>query len=282
MTDTTAPSSQPALLTAPRGDGAYELKFLLPDAVAEQLLACARLHLAADPHSDPSLGDAYRVNSVYFDTRGLDVFLRSGVIARQKFRIRRYGLEPRVFLERKSKSRGLVRKRRTLVSDSDLALLANSATSDSNLVANNNQQMSQPSWPGDWFHRRLVLRQLVPQCQVSYDRIARVGMTPDGPTRLTVDRNVRCRTAAGPIVTRVTDGTLLLAGSSIVEFKYRVALPTLFKSLIHEFALNPSTVSKYRLSVTACGLQPSKPVASQLAGAATTSLDSPRTAAACG
>jgi hypothetical protein len=52
----------------------------------------------------------------------------------------------------------------------------------------------------------------------------------------------------------LADGAAILTGQSIVEFKFRVAMPALFKDLIHEFSLTPSSVSKYRLSVEACGL----------------------------
>src|SRR5262245_27328305 len=89
--------------------GSYELKFLLPDPLADEILTVVRSSLAPDPHADLALGDAYRVNSLYFDTAGLDVYHRFGAFGRRKFRLRRYGSESRVFLERKSKSSGRVR-----------------------------------------------------------------------------------------------------------------------------------------------------------------------------
>ena len=223
-----------------KSEGSSEVKFLLADSLADQILARVRASLAPDPHADHLLGDGYRVNSLYFDTASLDVYHRFGSFGRRKFRLRRYGSEPRVFLERKSKARGLVRKRRTAVCETELTALE-AAKAD-------------PIWPGQWFHRRLVTRKLTPKTQLSYERIARVGMTPEGAIRFTVDRHIRCRAAAGLSVPCLVDGAAILTGQSIVEFKFRIAMPALFKNLIHEFAIAPGSVSKYRLSVEACGL----------------------------
>jgi hypothetical protein len=231
---------------APRRDhGAYELKFLLPDAVADAVLHWARTHLVPDPHADAALGDGYRVNSVYFDSAEWDVYHRVGWGRRRKFRLRRYGGEARVFLERKLKSSGLVRKRRTPVAESELAAL---------------EADSPPlGWPGHWFHRRVVARRLAPKCQIAYERIARIGMTPEGPVRFTLDRHIRCRAAAGFGVPGLVDGVPLLTGQSIVELKFGVAMPALFKTLTAQWALSPASVSKYRLSVAACGLATTTP-----------------------
>ena len=239
-------------LPVEKRDRAYEVKFLLPDAMADRVLAWARLHLAIDPHADQSMGDGYRVNSLYFDTASFDVFHRRGSFRRRKYRVRRYGSESLVFLERKTKSSGVVRKRRTVVPESDLSKLT--ALADSHTHETEGQVAADPTWPGDWFHRKLIARRLMPRCHVGYDRVARVGMTPEGPIRLTVDRHVRCHAVAEMSVPRAVEGIRLLTEQSIVEFKFRVAMPGLFKGLIHELALTPSSMSKYRLSAAACGL----------------------------
>ena len=40
----------------------------------------------------------------------------------------------------------------------------------------------------------------------------------------------------------------------IVEFKFRLGMPILFKELVEKFALTPKRISKYRLAVVALGL----------------------------
>jgi VTC domain len=223
-------------------DGAYEIKFVVPTSVAEAALAWARTHLAPDPHADGNTGDGYRVNSLYFETPKLDVYQRNGSYAKCKYRIRRYGDESCLFLERKLKSHGLVSKRRTRVADEELPRLAGT--------------LPDPDWIGYWFGRRLLARQLLPMCQIRYERTARVGMTPDGPIRLTVDRDVRTFRTGEYGVVETGAWVPLLPDHCILELKFRLEMPNLFKSLLEELSLTPQPVSKYRLSIQAFGLDP--------------------------
>jgi len=222
-------------------DAAYEIKFVVPTALAEAAMAWARRHLAPDPHAEITDADGYRVNSLYFDTSNLDVYRRNGSYGKSKYRVRRYGNESGIFLERKLKSRGLVSKRRTRIPDEELPRLAAEPS---------------PEWVGFWFRRRLEVRQLFPRCQIRYDRVARVGMTPSGPIRLTIDQNV-CSFVTSEYGVEDNGGwKWLLPGQCIVELKFRVEMPPLFKSLTEELALAPQPVSKYRLSIQAFGLDP--------------------------
>lgn len=236
MTDRPLPEPRP---------GAYEIKFLVDDEQADELLASARAQLAADPHAEPGRGDGYRIHSLYFDTPDLAVFRRVGAHARRKLRLRRYGVEPLIYTERKAKLRGIVTKRRSAIVAEELDWLID--------------EHQRPSWPAFWFRRRLDLRRLEPKVSVVYDRIARVGMTPEGPIRFTVDRNVRCLATSGPGFPLANEGLQVLQGLSIVEFKYRLALPAVFKGLIRELGQEPTGVSKYRHSVLACGLHEQLP-----------------------
>jgi hypothetical protein len=224
-------------------DAAYELKFVVSTPVADSALAWARQNLAPDPHVDASGGDGYHVNSLYFDTPALDVYQRNGSYGKAKYRVRRYGAESTVFLERKLKSRGLVSKRRTRIPDDDIFLLA----SDDPL----------PDWIGYWFRRRLLARQLLPQCQIRYQRVARVGMTPQGPIRFTLDRDVRGFQTKQYRVLEHASWVALLPDQCIMELKFRLEIPSLFMSLIEQLGLTPQPVSKYRLNVQVAGLQPS-------------------------
>ena len=223
---------------------AYELKFLLSTPLADEVLARARGEMPPDPHAERGLGeDCYRVYSLYFDTPELAVYHRLGWHGRRKLRIRRYGEAPQLFLERKARKADRVRKRRVVIAEEDLPLLA--------------RGMCSPNWVGEWFSRRLATRRLEPRMLVGYHRIARVGMTSDGPARLTVDRQICCRSAEGLRVPSFSAGRWLLEGQSILEFKFVGFLPGLFKRLMYEFDLQPTAVSKYRLSVAAWGEQAS-------------------------
>lgn len=217
---------------------AYELKFLIDENRSGEILAWARQYMAPDPHVEPSLGDAYRISSLYLDTPALDVFCHRGSAARSKFRLRRYGDESAVYLERKRKKRDCVEKRRVSVLEAETRLL---------------QDPDTPSdWTGRWFHKRLRARRLQPICQVTYERAAYVAGDSKDPLRLTLDRRLRCLPATEWAVPSFHGRLDLLPGRRILELKYRGPLPALFKRAIRDLCLSPTAVSKYRLGVEAC------------------------------
>lgn len=217
----------------------YETKFLVDETAAEAALAWARQHLIIDPHVKSSK-DIYSVTSVYLDTRALHTYQRNGSYARSKFRVRRYGDERAVFLERKMKTRGIVGKQRVKVAEHEVDLLAEMA--------------ADPDWIGFWFHRRILLRRVVPQCQIAYDRVARVGESAEGPIRFTLDRNVRAWETEKWTFCGLDGGMPVLKGHAILELKYQRSLPAAFKQLISDLGIKAQSVSKYRLSISALGL----------------------------
>ena len=95
---------------------ARELKFIVDPDVAVGIRGWARIHLDADPHGAGTFGDEYQTTSVYFDTDAYDVFYSHGSFGRSKYRIRRYGDEETVFLERKLRQPSVLAKRRTSLS----------------------------------------------------------------------------------------------------------------------------------------------------------------------
>jgi hypothetical protein len=219
---------------------AAELKFLLSVPQAQAIRSWARHRLAADPHASGPDRDGYRISSLYMDTESFDVAHRRGSFRLSKFRIRRYGDSPRVFLERKLRTQEMLCKRRTLVDLNDLPRLR-AAVPDS-------------SWSGAWFHRRVLARGMRPSCQISYRRTARVGMNPYGPFRLTLDEGLSARPARGLWFDEEPESVELAPEQVILELKFREEVPLVFKELIREFELNPRRISKYRMAVTGLGL----------------------------
>jgi hypothetical protein len=215
---------------------ASEVKFVVDAEVGSRIREWIRTNMEPDPHGVGRFNDEYRTTSLYFDTALGDVFHRRGSFGRSKYRVRRYGTASFVFLERKLRKPGILVKRRTTVDLETLDRLSYSR--------------SHPNWPGDWFHRRLLLRQIKPVCQVSYSRTARFARTPEGPVRLTLDEDVRVVPASTPRFSGV-DGQLVAPGQMILELKYRQHVPAIFKRLVEEFALEPGRASKYRLGMTA-------------------------------
>ncbi len=220
---------------------AAEVKFLLAPSEADAIRTWARGRLPPDPHGSGDAADHYRITSLYADTAAQDVFFRRGSFGRSKYRVRRYADSDMVFLERKLRTKNLLTKRRTLVPIGDLPLLESGPDSWPG------------DWPGAWFGHRLAARRLAPVCQVAYDRIARLAPTPYGFARLTMDENLQAW-PTGRREFQVGASQPVLAGKIILELKYRVGLPAVFKALVEEFGLQPAPVSKYRLSMAALGL----------------------------
>ena len=217
-----------------------ELKFLVEPDVAQALREWARAHLAADPNGGGDAGDEYRTTSLYFDTPQFDTFHRRGSYGRAKFRIRRYGDAPDVFLERKLKRNGFLCKRRTLVA---LASIAETA----------HRKGVPYDGESTWFERRLEARRLAPVCEISYLRVARAAQTDGGPVRVTIDTGITAL-AATERRFAMTRGIPVLTTPAIVEMKFHEAPPALLRRAIQDFRLDPAAVSKYRLSIEALGL----------------------------
>lgn len=245
MTDSpTVPGFEsPSLGASKPGAGpAFELKFLLKPELAQQVEDWARRFLVADPHGEAALGGAYRTTSIYSDTPELHVYYRQPAYKRRKFRVRRYGAAPWMFLERKSKSGDRVSKRRVTIPQQHLNWLA--------------QEAVQEDWTGHWFHRSVLLRRLQPACQVEYVRSAFAGSCGDGPLRVTLDRNVRGMLASDWHFLVMDSARALLVDQVIVEFKFHTTMPATLRELVEQMRLEPAKVSKYRLCREAWGVPP--------------------------
>ena len=220
---------------------ASEIKFLVDSDAADRIRAWARVHLRADPHGAGIHGDEYRTRSLYFDTVDYDVFHRRGSFGRGKYRIRRYGDDETVFLERKMRQAAVLAKRRTRTPLETLSGLARPSID--------------LAWSGNWFHRRLRARRLHPVCQVTYQRMARTFVRDGDVMRLTLDTDLRARVVRDIQFGRGA-GVPVLAilpavnADAILELKFTGAAPGPFRQLVEDLGLHPQAASKYRLAAS--------------------------------
>ena len=214
----------------------YEIKFLLDEVGAQRVRDWAMAHLTLDVHTTNIEAGTYKIKTLYLDDERKSVYWRRGRYRHDKLRLRGYGNESVIFLERKSRWRNKVEKYRTVIPQSDLALLASWKNST--------------AWPGSWFHQRILRDGLKPTYQVAYERSAYVGPPDEVPMRLTMDRDIACRPARWWTLGDF-GGIPLLQEKVILELKYCDTLPSPFQDLIRSFGLKQKRISKYRLAVQA-------------------------------
>ena len=92
---------------------AREIKFVVDAARGPELQAWMRANLAPDEFGSGPEHDQFETSSLYFETGQFDVFHRRGSFGKSKYRVRRYGSSPIMFLERKFRTDRVLIKRRT-------------------------------------------------------------------------------------------------------------------------------------------------------------------------
>ncbi len=234
MNEPTPPSSDQA------ADGArfarYELKIVLARAEAELVQAWATSRLAPD-----SFGDAegrYEVRTVYLDSPELEIYQRLGDEPGTKFRVRRYGEEGEVWLERKRRRGDRVRKLRAKWPLADLTTLLDG-------------RGSPRQWPRR-FQDAVRGRDLAPVLLVVYPRSAFSG---EGDIRLTLDWGVKVwRMRVDEDVFSPKGDPTEVTTDVILELKFDGDMPELFAELMTMLGRDVGSFSKYGRGVEAAGL----------------------------
>lgn len=232
------PPESPSLDPKKSGLAAYEFKFLLDEAQAREVENRLAAHMTLDPNADAN--GNYHISTLYCDTPNLDVYHRRGRHRLSKFRIRRYGESTRIYLELKSKKKQEVRKRRTSI---DLDRL-------DDLV----QDRPGASLGAMSYGRQLRRAGAVPVVLIEYDRVAYFAPGANGTLRLTFDRQIRGGATQGWSLNRPNETSQVLSDRVVCEFKFRGAMPSLFKTVVQVMNLAPCGVSKYRLCIAALAL----------------------------
>ena len=214
----------------------HELKFALTPEECGVVKRWAQQHMSPDGFAADGV---YRISTLYLDTRHLDVYHKVLEGGGTKYRVRRYGDESVVYLERKVRKGSLVRKRRAVLPLSKLSRV-----------------LRKPLRTGDWvetFSERVRDLRLAPTLLVSYDRSAWTG--PQN-ARLTIDENIQGWRGEG--LARMQgppDGRGDLVPDAIVlELKYDHERPRMFEDLMALLGRDESGFSKYGRSLQAAGM----------------------------
>lgn len=217
---------------------AFELKYVLTLDEASRAEEWARSFLSPDPHGQEG---AYSTLSLYCDTPTRDVFHRERGYRRSKYRVRRYEAGDFLHLERKTRRGDRVSKKRSVLGLDNLRLVIDADP--------------EPEWEWGWFLKQVRFRNLSPAARLGYARTAFVGHCPEGPMRLTIDRDLRGEMSSGWDVGPLRDPKPLLQGKAVLELKYAEVMPAPFRKLMEKLPPNrPGGASKYRLCMRAWGL----------------------------
>lgn len=214
----------------------YELKAVLSTEEAERVRTWASQRLKPDPFGDET--GTYEVRTLYLDSPDLEIYHRAGEDRGTKFRIRRYGTEGLVWLERKRRRGDIVKKRRGEWPLAELTpLLAGRGSPE--------------AWAGA-FQDAVQGRELRPVLLVVYPRSAYSG---DTHQRLTLDWGVKVwRMGRDDDPFDPPGDPYQVTEDVILELKYDETMPPAFEELLELLGRGTCGFSKYSRGVEAAGL----------------------------
>lgn len=208
----------------------YERKYWVQASMIPAIRSFLLPYVTADEH-----GLYYPIHNIYFDNDQLQLFSDhvGGKPTHFKLRARTYDQDNRIFLEVKSKTKGVCSKQRSIVPQQSYDEVFRTATA---LTPIPFIQLASE------YHSKPIIR-------LDYDREAYNAHEASG--RVTFDRNVRFARQLLPVFAEPPDQTLLPPDMSILELKYSAEeMPKFMKRLVKAFGLKRSSISKYCLSVT--------------------------------
>ncbi len=232
----------------------FEFKYVLP----RELRACIERDIEPFMMPDPFVNDSedhnYFVRSLYYDDATFSSYYQKieGVLLRSKFRLRTYSDTPRdnvkVYLELKGRYNSLVFKRR---------IAFDSVTRFSECVSITDEivRAAQGSPIGEEFAFALAKRKIEPIMLIDYTRRPYVSKY-DPEFRLTLDDHLY-----GTVTDRLFPGDWdnrqeFLADCTVMEIKFRNAIPLWFHRIIKNYGLKRVSISKICRGMEACNLVP--------------------------
>jgi hypothetical protein len=231
--------------------GRVEFKYLVPNALLDQIRSDLRPYTELDPFAGKSASSEYTVRSVYYDTPRFDCYEAklAGLNERKKFRIRGYDRPEEssiVFLEIKQKFQDFIAKNRAPLLHKDLNAFLSSPDFEKHIIPLSGTDVEKSDAQRFMYHYcRYGLR---PAALVVYDREAFLGKF-DPSLRLTVDKNLRG--ALLPGLDMLYDDECLqyaMRRCSTFEVKFfRRALPAWVVAIIERYELPRQALSKYTI-----------------------------------
>lgn len=218
----------------------YEIKYLVPSRDVPHLIARLGAYLVPDENGDPEWG--YSVYSVYWDSPDFRFFWEKveGLKDRRKLRFRRYGEDPRIFVEIKQRTDRTLQKRRLVWSpERVLAVFGPVAEGFTGGLVEPDDPVAAEVMV---LCHRFALR---PTVAVRYRRRALLGRYEPG-LRVTFDSRIQYRAAGVDLVRPFDVGKYALdPRSTVMEVKFTGRVPLWLVRAVGRNSLQMVRMSKY-------------------------------------
>lgn len=217
-----------------------EKKYLISEDIYDKFYEAIKDYMDVDEFCQN--GKFYSINNIYFDTDENDLIRTSldKPVYKEKLRLRSYGvpkLEDKVFLEIKKKYRGIVNKRRTILTLQQ----AYDFLFDGIIPSEGDYLNEQVIKELDFF-----MKFYSPKAKLflAYDRMAMFGKE-DNDLRITFDRNIRTRRDNLRLEKGDEGSQLLEKGMVLLEIKTPTSFPLWLTSILTENDMKGVSFSKY-------------------------------------
>ena len=234
----------------------FEFKHLVPNKDLARLRRALAPFVEKDPHVRKESGE-YTVHSIYFDTGGLEYYHQkvAGIQRRKKVRIRGYNEREEgspVFLEIKRKNNMAISKNRAWLRHGHLEELFASGNVEEYIRETDGN-------PGDRedarrFFYHMYRYSLRPVVLIHYEREAFFRKL-NSSVRLTIDKNLRSSPFPA-LADLFAEGRTVdsLSGFFILEVKFHQGLPSWLRTILDDFGLERTSVSKYTIGLDEHGI----------------------------
>ena len=189
-------------------------------------------------HMEPDEYGLQTIANIYYDTPDC-MLIRESLekpIYKEKLRIRSYGRaesDSEVFVELKKKFKGVVYKRREVMSLKDAEIFLGTGIAL--------HPLSQIQKEIDWFRN---FHDVIPRAFVAYEREAYFDPCGSG-LRLTFDTDIRCRDKDLRLSAPLEGKPILPDDQTLMEVKARGALPLWLAAALSGLSIYPVSFSKY-------------------------------------
>lgn len=218
----------------------YEQKYIIDREIFEKVIKIMDTHMILDQYNRDH--NPYTIANIYYDTAD-DYLVRKSLSKpeyKEKLRLRAYGVpdnNTKVFLEIKKKYRGIVNKRRTVLTLSEAYGFLDSTI---------------PPEPKDYMNLQVVkeieyflqVYSLQPKVYLAYDRIAYFEKD-NNDLRISFDQNIRTRRYDLDLSKGDYGENLLNGEVYLMEIKTSKAMPLWLTDMLTRYNIKKQSFSKY-------------------------------------